>query len=143
MSGYLINEPHPTVSQDTYVLSGRGGAGNFIRAPATTPASGVTTAAVTSNTSSSSSSSSAPRFYSGRGGAGNVHAAAERPVLSFDEEFAHQRHIEQKPVAHVGRGGAGNIYSAAKDKDTDASSLASASSGASLTKIWSHLSGRH
>ncbi|KAL7622831.1 hypothetical protein AAE478_006510 [Parahypoxylon ruwenzoriense] len=140
MPDYTITEPHPTVQKNSYTHSGRGGAGNFFRAPATTPASGVETKSKTASTTTS-------RFYSGRGGAGNAHASTERPVLSFDEEFAHQSHIEQKPVGYVGRGGAGNIYGASDPspprKGSDASSQHSSRSSSSLTNIWSRLSGRH
>ncbi|KAL2157734.1 hypothetical protein VTH06DRAFT_5217 [Thermothelomyces fergusii] len=111
---YTITEPHPTVPQNSYTHSGRGGLGNFFRAPATTSPSGVPTPASKSTVSSSSSSSSSNsrRFYSGRGGAGNAHAASERPVISFDEEFARAEVREKKQaggVSHVGRGGAGNV----------------------------------
>jgi hypothetical protein len=106
-SHYTITEPHPTVAQNSYTHSGRGGLGNFFRAPATTAPSGVPTSA-----SSSSTASSTRRFYSGRGGAGNAHSTAERPVLSFDEEFTRAEVREKTAtMSHVGRGGAGNIFS--------------------------------
>jgi hypothetical protein len=102
---YTITEPHPTVPQNSYTHSGRGGAGNFFRAPATTSPSGVPTPATRT------SAASTRRFYSGRGGAGNAHAAGERPVLSFDEEFTRAEVREKTAtISHVGRGGAGNIF---------------------------------
>ncbi|KAG7289658.1 hypothetical protein NEMBOFW57_006033 [Staphylotrichum longicolle] len=105
-SRYTITEPHPTVAQNSYTHSGRGGLGNFFRAPATTAPSGVPTPA------SSTTASSTRRFYSGRGGAGNAHATVERPVLSFDEEFTRAEVREKTAtMSHVGRGGAGNIFS--------------------------------
>jgi hypothetical protein len=114
MGSYTLREPHPTVAQNSYTHSGRGGAGNFFRAPVTTPSAGVATTyspATTSSSSSSSSSSSAGRFYSGRGGAGNAHKVAERHVMSFDEEYALADAVERKQSAgHIGRGGAGNVY---------------------------------
>ncbi|KAI0836678.1 hypothetical protein F5Y06DRAFT_100870 [Hypoxylon sp. FL0890] len=140
MPDYTIAEPHPTVPKNTYTHSGRGGAGNYFRAPATTPSSGVETKPTTAKKTTS-------RFYSGRGGAGNAHVAAEKPVLSFDEEFARQSHIEQKPVGYVGRGGAGNVYGATGPstarKGSDASSQHSTSSSDSLTNIWSRISHRN
>ncbi|KAI0383289.1 hypothetical protein F5Y04DRAFT_32182 [Hypomontagnella monticulosa] len=141
MPNYTITEPHPTVPKNSYVHSGRGGAGNYFRAPATTPSSGVATKPATVPESSG-------RFYSGRGGAGNAHVSAEKPVLSFDEEFAHQSNIETKPIGYVGRGGAGNVYGAnaatvaAARKASDASSQHSSSSSGSLTNIWSRISHR-
>ncbi|KAK3308004.1 uncharacterized protein B0T15DRAFT_93739 [Chaetomium strumarium] len=136
-SAYTITEPHPTVPQNTYTHSGRGGLGNFFRAPATTPSSGVPTPA-TSSTTSSNSSSSTRRFYSGRGGAGNAHAAVERPVLSFDEEFQRAEVREKTAtISHVGRGGAGNIFSAFSPSSSkggsgdDGESLARHESGSS------------
>ncbi|KAI1370573.1 hypothetical protein F4677DRAFT_349412 [Hypoxylon crocopeplum] len=142
MSDYTITEPHPTIPKNAYAHSGRGGAGNYFRAPATTPSFGVAT-----KTKTTTSTHTTSRFHSGRGGAGNAHVSAAKPVLSFDEEFAHQSHIEQKPIGYVGRGGAGNVYAAggpsAIRKGSDASSQHSTSSSGSLTNIWSRLSHRH
>ncbi|KAI0179511.1 hypothetical protein GGR52DRAFT_536460 [Hypoxylon sp. FL1284] len=141
MPNFTIAEPHPTVQRNSYVHSGRGGAGNYFRAPATTPASGVATKPAATTTPHATS-----RFHSGRGGAGNAHVSAAKPVLSFDEELARQTYIEQKPVGHVGRGGAGNIYAAnsakpnSTRKGSDASSQHSSSSTGSLSNIWSRLS---
>lgn len=117
---YTITEPHPTVPQNSYTHSGRGGAGNFFRAPRTTSPSGVPTPA-----SNSATVASTRRFYSGRGGAGNAHAAGQpRPVLSFDEEFARAETRDSKSASgatvHYGRGGAGNIISASGKKATAA-----------------------
>ncbi|KAI6084658.1 hypothetical protein F4821DRAFT_167519 [Hypoxylon rubiginosum] len=139
MPNFTITEPHPTIQRNSYAHSGRGGAGNYFRAPATTPASGITTVPTTS-------SQTTARFHSGRGGAGNAVVSAAKPVLSFDEEFAHQSHVEQKPVCYVGRGGAGNVYAANNvkpsptRKGSDASSQHSSSSTGSLSNIWSRLS---
>ncbi|OTB09965.1 hypothetical protein K445DRAFT_323434 [Daldinia sp. EC12] len=127
MPSLTITEPHPTVPKNSYTHSGRGGAGNYFRAPTTTPSSGIATKPTTAPHTTS-------RFYSGRGGAGNAHVAAAKPVLSFDEEFTHKSHIEQKPVGYVGRGGAGNVYGASifssSRKGSDASSQHSSSSSA-------------
>lgn len=139
MPNFTITEPHPTIQRNSYAHSGRGGAGNYFRAPATTPASGITTVPTTS-------SQTTARFHSGRGGAGNAVVSAAKPVLSFDEEFAHQSHVEQKPVCYVGRGGAGNVYAANNvkpsptRKGSDASSQHSSSSTGSISNIWSRLS---
>lgn len=66
MPSYTINEPHPTVQQNTYTHSGRGGAGNtFLVSQPTTSPEGIPTKASVKPSSSSS------RFFSGRGGAGN------------------------------------------------------------------------
>jgi hypothetical protein len=102
---YYVNEPHPTVVQNTYTHAGRGGAGNLFRAPATTPSTGPITQL------SPPKSLSTGRFYSGRGGAGNVHAAVERRALSVEEEYALTVAREKAAsVGHVGRGGAGNVF---------------------------------
>ncbi|KAI2630109.1 hypothetical protein GGS21DRAFT_492221 [Xylaria nigripes] len=103
MPRFTIAEPHPTVKQNTYTHSGRGGAGNYFRAPVTTPSSGVPTEPQQLPPSTSN-------FYSGRGGAGNAHVCQNRPVMSFDEEFRLQSQIAQHRVCYTGRGGAGNIY---------------------------------
>ncbi|KAK4168114.1 hypothetical protein QBC43DRAFT_202549 [Cladorrhinum sp. PSN259] len=118
---YTITEPHPTVAQNSYTHSGRGGAGNFFRAPKTTAPTGVPTPAAVVAPKASTTT----RFYSGRGGAGNAHSSAERPVLSFDEEFTRAEVREKAAtISHVGRGGAGNIVSSSgshKDKKDSAS----------------------
>ncbi|KAH6627047.1 hypothetical protein B0J18DRAFT_158319 [Chaetomium sp. MPI-SDFR-AT-0129] len=154
-SYYTLTEPHPTVAQNSYTHSGRGGLGNFFRAPATTAPSGVPTP------STSTTAASTRRFYSGRGGAGNAHSAGVRPVLSFDEEFARAEVRENKKASggsaiHVGRGGAGNFipssYSNGKSQqagdDYDGETLArrgsantdvssqSTSSSRSLSGFW-------
>ncbi len=141
MPRYTITEPHPTVVQNHYTHAGRGGAGNYFRAPATTPASGVpTTTTPTTTTTTVAAAEPAPpttRFYSGRGGAGNSHVAPKPPAMSFDEEYGRKARIEGKAVGHVGRGGAGNVYDhttgaiSASRKTSDASSLASSSSSGS------------
>lgn len=153
MPSYTITEPHPTVAQNTYIHAGRGGAGNHFRAPQTTSPRGVPTtlpplASTTSGATAASSASSSGRFYSGRGGAGNAHSQAERPVLSFEDEFsrADRRDKERRSAGyHVGRGGAGNFATASTPsgvftvgaskksaRSDSASSVASSSSAGSV-----------
>ncbi len=138
MPRYTITEPHPTVAQNSYTHSGRGGLGNFFRAPATTSPSGVPTP----STTTSSTAASSRRFYSGRGGAGNAHSTAERPVLSFDEEFTRAEVREKTAtMSHVGRGGAGNIFSSTTKKhEADGESLgrrdSASTSGSSKSGFW-------
>ncbi|CAJ2502494.1 Uu.00g098880.m01.CDS01 [Anthostomella pinea] len=129
MSLFTVAEPHPTVRKNTYTHSGRGGSGNYFRAPATTPSSGVVSPAAELPPTTS-------RFHSGRGGAGNAHVSVERPVMSFDDEFTRQSKIETKPIGHVGRGGAGNVFAAtngttpgAPRKGSDASIHSNSSAG--------------
>ncbi|KAI1179198.1 hypothetical protein F4777DRAFT_501719 [Nemania sp. FL0916] len=148
MPGFTIAEPHPTVGQNTYTHSGRGGAGNYFRAPATTPASGVPT------TQPKTAAPSVPsNFYSGRGGAGNACVSATRPLMSFDEEFALQSQAASKRVGYVGRGGAGNVYDSAhpfttasrprrKDSDSSHSSSSSSSSSSIVERVSSVFSRR-
>ncbi|AEO63487.1 uncharacterized protein THITE_2108835 [Thermothielavioides terrestris NRRL 8126] len=137
---YTITEPHPTVPQNSYTHSGRGGLGNFFRAPATTSPAGVPTPA------SSTTAASTRRFYSGRGGAGNAHAAGPRPVLSFDEEFT-RAEVRDKTAttSHYGRGGAGNIISTSGGGEGDGDSLSrhdsasSAGSTGSRRSFWGRI----
>ncbi|KAI1812376.1 hypothetical protein GGS20DRAFT_558195 [Poronia punctata] len=132
MPRFTIAEPHPTIKQNTYTHSGRGGAGNYFRAPVTTPSSGIPTEPKVLPPTTAS-------FHSGRGGAGNAHVSAKRPVMSFDEELKLQSQLEQRRVGYVGRGGAGNIYDAtdrnptmfSSRKSSDAGSASSASSSGS------------
>lgn len=119
-SRYSIVEPHPSATSHTPVLTGRGGAGNITKVPASvtrgSDASGP--ASQFSSLSSHSPSLKSRTFLTGRGGAGNIHhPPSERAIFSFDEELERQlsqdRHAA--PVYHVGRGGAGNIYGRPQD----------------------------
>jgi hypothetical protein len=130
-SRYQVTEPHPTSS--TYLHCGRGGAGNYVKAPKTT--SGNRSSTVLGSDLPKSTS----KFASGRGGAGNIHDASERTMFSFDEELARQSSREKKMneggVYHVGRGGAGNLIpsthpsSSRKDSSSSAGSDNSERSG--------------
>ena len=138
---YSIVEPHPSARSNAYIHTGRGGAGNFTRAPASvtrgSDASGP--ASRLPPTSLSSQNSNKP-FTTGRGGAGNIHPPSERAIFSFDEELERQlsqdRHAA--PVYHVGRGGAGNVHFNSSqqmsrkhsDDSASAKSTSSAESGA-------------
>lgn len=157
MPRYTITEPHPSVATNAYIHAGRGGAGNFVRAPQTTSPAGVPTPLHPSTSHASTSSvASTGRFYSGRGGAGNAHSHIERPVLSFEDEFSRADKRETSTAAkgyHVGRGGAGNFASSGsvstglgggrKSRTGSSSSAASTASGASsVSEGWkSRLSG--
>lgn len=118
---YSVVEPHPSAQPRAYLATGRGGAGNYSRAPSNLtagPNAQGPPSRVHLNPSSSfsaSSSTKSPSFHSGRGGAGNVHPATERAIFSFDEELERQLSQDRKaaPVYHVGRGGAGNTYGGA------------------------------
>ncbi|KAK4121433.1 hypothetical protein N657DRAFT_657980 [Parathielavia appendiculata] len=128
MTSYTITEPHPTVLQNSFTHSGRGGRGNFFRAPATTSPSGVPTPATRTT------SASTRNYFTGRGGAGNAHAAGERPVLSFDEEYSRAEVREKTAIfGYAGRGGAGNIFheTSSKKSDVDGEELARADSASS------------
>ncbi|KAK3365799.1 hypothetical protein B0T24DRAFT_682869 [Lasiosphaeria ovina] len=139
MPRYTITEPHPTVVKNSYTHSGRGGAGNFFRAPATTAPTGVPTPVTTTTVPVSTG-----RFYSGRGGAGNAHAASERPVISFDEEFSRAEVREKAAtMGHVGRGGAGNVFgsgSGSSSKSTKSRRDSSSTSGSARSGFWGRLS---
>lgn len=104
---YQITEPHPTVAK--YAYSGRGGAGNVVKAPKTTKGSTATGPASHFEQGIPQTSS---KFSAGRGGAGNIHSTSERAIFSFDEELERQATRESADNAggihHIGRGGAGN-----------------------------------
>jgi hypothetical protein len=118
--GYIITESSPSTT--TYMRSGRGGMGNTFRAAPTTVRSAVSSssqpAIVSQPSSSSSSSASSRRFFSGIGGAGNVHSASERPALSLDDDFRRAAARDAAPVGYTGIGGWGNVY---RRKQSDAS----------------------
>ncbi|KAJ4415449.1 hypothetical protein N0V82_007320 [Gnomoniopsis sp. IMI 355080] len=150
MPRYTITEPHPSVAQNAYIHAGRGGAGNFVRAPQTTSPAGVPTPLQPSMSRASTTSvASSGRFYSGRGGAGNAHSHIERPVLSFEDEFSRADKRETTSAGakgyHVGRGGAGNFASSSstglgggrKSRTGSSSSAASsASDSSSVSEGW-------
>lgn len=104
---YSIVEPHPSAQSQTFISTGRGGAGNVTKIPSS----------ITRGSDASGPAARIPLsqphkpFASGRGGAGNIHPPSERAIFSFDEELERQLSQEKKaaPVFHVGRGGAGNI----------------------------------
>lgn len=134
MPSYSITEPHPTVAASTWCHAGRGGAGNFFKAPkAVTSPSGVPTP-ITPTVSHSTTATS--KFHSGRGGAGNAHSSIERAAISFEDEFERKERSESvaRP-AFTGRGGAGNFKSATSSpfgskgtrKGSDASTASNAS----------------
>ena len=115
-SNLVISTPRPSLAPNAYTHSGRGGAGNTYRVSSKEPSQ------PSSTTASSSSSSSKPRrFYSGVGGAGNVHAADERPPpgLNLDEEIARARARERSGYVRSGIGGAGNIFRKGKKEEAE------------------------
>jgi len=118
-----VVEPHPTVRK--YAHTGRGGAGNTVKAGKTTNGSTAHGPASLLETGLPPSA----KFSSGRGGAGNIHKNSERALFSFDEELERQitreRMIKEGGVYHVGRGGAGNWTAtnpASSRKDSSSSS---------------------
>jgi hypothetical protein len=135
MPAYTINEPHPTVSVNAPVHYGRGGAGNMLRAPVTTPAAGVAIPA-------SPPKSSSTRFYSGRGGAGNAHKSAERHALSFDEEYQSAlAHEKAAATGHTGRGGAGNVFHSSGSESAASRRDSASTNGSQRSGFWGRLSG--
>lgn len=139
MASFTVNEPHPTVVKGAYMHSGRGGAGNYFRAPAVTPSTGVPIQVVSSHTTVSSTGSR--HYFSGRGGAGNIHQGPEMPAVNFEEEYARAAHRDMNKAGHVGRGGAGNYYRTAEKPASDASSVDSHKSRRS-SGLWARLSGQ-
>ncbi|KAK0387451.1 hypothetical protein NLU13_5763 [Sarocladium strictum] len=136
MSKFIITEPAP--SSTSYIRSGRGGAGN------TFPISALPTTAPAA--ASPPKASSSRRFFSGIGGAGNAHAANERPALSLDDEFRFRAAARDKPSGHCGIGGAGNVYvrkssSAGSDVSSEDDGASSRSSMSSKAKLWARVSG--
>jgi hypothetical protein len=164
---YHITEPRPSVPSGHYIHSGRGGAGNISHVdPKTVPSATSTTTAhpisrnaphtatVVSNPTASATASnvvpsSTPYYPAGRGGAGNMYHARERPMFSFDEELERQRKMmeHQAPVYHVGRGGAGNyanedayLQRSSPRSESDAASRSSSGRG-SFEGTWNKLRG--
>jgi hypothetical protein len=134
MPSFTVTEPHPTVATNSFMHSGRGGAGNFFRAPVTTDPAGVPTAPSAAKKTSSGSS----YYFAGRGGAGNAQSASRSP-LNFEDEYTSASHASAS-AGHVGRGGAGNFHAegAVKKshrKSSDASSGSSTRSSGFLARL--------
>lgn len=136
MSKFIITEPAP--SSSTYIRSGRGGAGNLFPISAL-PANTMP------NAPSSHKTSSTRRFFSGIGGAGNVHAANERPPVSLDQEFRSRAAARDKSSGHCGIGGAGNVYrkpsNAGSESTIEDDAASGRSSMSSKAKLWARVSG--
>ncbi|KAL9131370.1 MAG: hypothetical protein Q9217_000697 [Psora testacea] len=147
---YALHEPFPTYHSS--IGFGRGGAGN--RTTKITKPNIPPPPPYSSTTSTSLSTADAalhsihktnhgqPAFSTGRGGAGNMHAAEEeRAIFHFDEELERERRRGSvAPVYHVGRGGQGNLVVQGHGSDDNersrrgtmrSGSLSSASSGGS------------
>ncbi|KAM5352693.1 hypothetical protein ACJ41O_005415 [Fusarium nematophilum] len=132
MPNYIVTEPSPSTT--TYIRSGRGGYGNIARVSSS---STQKTGSNSHPVASSSAAAPSRRFFSGIGGAGNVHQAGERPALSLDEEYDRIAARDQASAGHCGIGGAGNVYRKASDAGSDVSSSSSLSS---KTKLWARVS---
>ncbi|KAF4947910.1 hypothetical protein FGADI_10070 [Fusarium gaditjirri] len=133
MPSYTLTEPSP--STNVFVRSGRGGYGNISRASKDTISSSTRTVVTPSTTTTTTPSR---RFFSGIGGAGNVHRASEQPSVSLDDEYDRIAARDQMVAGHVGIGGAGNVF---HRKDSDAGSDASDSSSmSSKSKLWARVS---
>jgi hypothetical protein len=129
-STYIITESSPKTT--TYIRAGRGGAGNIRAHTSSAPSSSHTQAPSRHILSASSLASSARRFYSGIGGAGNAHAADERPPLNLDDDFRRAAARDNATrVCHTGIGGAGNVF---RRKASDASSVDSDADSVCTTK---------
>lgn len=132
MANYILTEPSP--STNVFVRSGRGGYGNISRA--SKPTNSSTSRAVATTTTTPTAPSR--RFFSGIGGAGNVHRASEQPSVSLDDEYDRIAARDQMAAGHVGIGGAGNVF---HRKESDAGSdISSSSSLSSKTKLWARVS---
>ncbi|CAG9947441.1 unnamed protein product [Clonostachys rosea f. rosea IK726] len=129
-NNYVVTEGAPSAT--TYMRCGRGGAGNTYRVSSSSA----------SRSSAPSAQAPARRFFSGVGGAGNVHEASERPTVSLDDEVRRLAAQEDQSIGHCGIGGAGNVY---RRKASDASSAisddarSSFSTSSSGAKIWAQV----
>lgn len=138
-SNFQVVEPHPSVNR--YAHAGRGGAGNYFKAPKT---SNGTTARGPASHFENGLPKSTSKFSSGRGGAGNIHSPSERAIFSFDEELQLQKTREEKlkdgAVYHIGRGGAGNWSSTRPESSRKDSSSSTDSNGSVRSGFFGRLS---
>lgn len=139
-SQILISEPHPSAPAGSYAHGGRGGAGNTYRV-----SSSASRAAAAASSSSVSAhpvkvQRSSKKFYSGIGGAGNVHAADERASLNLGEEFERAKVRDRAPTGHVGVGGAGNVYRKGTASTSSGGSVRSHDTSSSTAGFWGRIS---
>jgi hypothetical protein len=102
-SSTKLNKSAPV---NVYKHTGRGGAGNYLKAP--TVSSSSSSASIRSSTSTSSSHSG---YSTGVGGAGNFHVSSPSFFRAFYKELHRKRSVvvvEPATVYHFGVGGAGN-----------------------------------
>ncbi|CEJ94066.1 hypothetical protein VHEMI09620 [[Torrubiella] hemipterigena] len=120
----------------SYILTGRGGAGN---------ARTSQTTAAPAKQPSATSYSTTPRYMSsGIGGAGNIHvssSAAAHAAAQNDMRTAAEAASRPAPAAYTGRGGAGNVYRSRQSSTSSAgssvySAASSSSSMSSKAKAW-------
>ncbi len=99
---------------DNYRSFGRGGAGNIIKSPKNEPTNLDSSPAPIQHFKSPND-----RFYSGRGGAGNVHKVSEMPAQTPGEYLAEvEKAVDKEPEMYaVGRGGQGNIVRRGESTD--------------------------
>jgi hypothetical protein len=98
----------------TYLRSGRGGAGNYHKA-STVPAAPPVPQIITSRSGS---------FSSGIGGIGNIHHASEQSSLSLYKAMRERAVPRNAPAAYyVGIGGAGNYLESRSSEPLDNGSL--------------------
>ncbi|KAM0276220.1 hypothetical protein ACHAQH_006984 [Verticillium albo-atrum] len=144
-SNLLVTTPRPSAAPNTRIHTGRGGAGNTFRAAPSKPPPSSTSAPSASSSSTpgavatkpAPASTSTRRFYSGIGGAGNVHAAGERPAVSFEEEIARARARERSGVGRMGIGGAGNVFRRKKREEEGQERNGSRAEGERKGSLWS------
>ena len=140
---YTMTTPSPVTT--AYVHSGRGGAGNIRTSSKKSAGASAAAAAAATAGGAGLSSSQAPttrRFFSGIGGAGNTHAARDRPVLSLEDEFRRATAREVAPTGHCGIGGAGNVFHKKGDHHGRSSDDEQSDRSASLTsktKLWTRV----
>merc|ERR1711977_309115 len=139
-SNFQLVEPPPSVNH--YAHAGRGGAGNYFKAPKTSNGSSARGPASLFEHGLPKSKS---KFSSGRGGAGNIHSPSERAIFSFDEELQLQKTREEKmkdgAVKYsIGRGGAGNWSTPRPEASRKDSSSSSDSNGSVRSGFFGRLS---
>ncbi|CZT45117.1 uncharacterized protein RSE6_05399 [Rhynchosporium secalis] len=138
-ANFQLVEPHPNVN--CYAHAGRGGAGNYFKAPKTSKGS---TAVGPASLFEHGLPKSTSKFSSGRGGAGNIRKPTERAIFSFDEELQLQKTRDEKSkegaVYHFGRGGVGNWTSIRSKSSRKDSSSSSDSTGSVRSGIFGRLS---
>lgn len=125
----------------TYILTGRGGAGNKHISSSSSSSSTSSSQSTPRRTPSTTTATTQRYISNGVGGAGNIRtlsttASQAAITRAVKDDITRAAARDRAPIGYAGRGGAGNAYSYAHEHDDDAASDRSGSSVGSKARLW-------